>query len=117
MQLHHLKRNENIIHIAFNYFDSDSDVNQLQATICDLPRVTSISSNFDIYHDRGPLFIKFTNIDLITFAKEIRPNLDSFSTYIFTDAGGNDMDTLALDSILGNDARHSLPQHLAKVLY
>ena len=87
-----LKGNENIINIIFTGFDSDSDVNWLQATICDLPWVTSISHNSHlpaIHHD--PLFIKSTNNDLITFAKEMRLELDSFSTYIFTDAGGNDM--------------------------
>ena len=31
------------------------------------------------------LFIKSTNNDLITFAKEIRHKLDPFATYIFTD--------------------------------
>jgi hypothetical protein len=36
---HALKGNKNIIHIAFSYFDP----NWLQATICDLPWVTSIS--------------------------------------------------------------------------
>ena len=35
---------------------------------------------------RDPLYIKSTNNDLITFAKEIRPKMDPFSTYIFTDA-------------------------------
>ena len=87
---HALKGNENIIHIAFSSdFDSDSDINQFLAN---LPRVTSIS------HDSRPpaihrdlLFIKSANIDLITFAKEIRLKLDHFSTYIFMDVGGYDM--------------------------
>ena len=35
--LHALKGNENIVHITFYRFDSDSDVNWLQATVCDLP--------------------------------------------------------------------------------
>ena len=37
------------------------------------------------------LFIKSTNNDLITFAKENRLKLDLFSTYIFTDAEGSDI--------------------------
>ena len=43
--------------------------------------------------DRDPLFIKSTNNDLITFAKEIRLKLpvDDFSTYIFTDAHDHDL--------------------------
>jgi hypothetical protein len=93
-----LKRNKNIIHIASSGFYSDSDVNWLQATICDLPWVTSISFNEPqptvpaIHHD--PLFIKSNNNDLITFAKGLE--LDSFSTYIFMDAGTSDIcsDTL-----------------------
>jgi len=87
---HALKGNKNIIHIAFTRFDSD-DVNWLQATIRDLPWVTSISFQPQptelpsIHHD--PLFIKSNNNDLITFAKEIQLKLDPFSTYIFVDAG------------------------------
>ena len=93
---HALKGNENIIHIVFSGFHSGSDVNWLQATICDLPlaRVTSIfhDSYIPAIH-RDPLFIrvKSTYNDLIKFAKEIRLKLDSCSTYIFTDAGGMDM--------------------------
>ena len=45
--------------------------------------------------DRDLLFIKSTNNDLITFAKEIRLAgklpVDDFSTYIFMDAGSSDM--------------------------
>ena len=102
---HSLKRNKNIIHIAFHDFNSDS--NWFQATVCDLPWVTSISWELSwdsesfggppaIHRDRSrnPLFIKSTNNDLITFAKEIRlpffPILP-FSRYIFTDAGRFDM--------------------------
>jgi hypothetical protein len=85
---HALKRNNNIIHITFNH---RFDVNRFR--ICDLPWVTSVFWNSfgpgAIHHE--PLFIKFTNNDLITFAKEIRPKLDSISTYTFTDADGYDM--------------------------
>ena len=90
---HALKANKNIIHIMFIGFDSDSDVNWLQATICDLPWVTSIShdSHYLPAIHRDPLFIKSTNNDLITFAKEIRPKLDPFSTYIFMDAETSDI--------------------------
>ena len=94
---HALKSNKNIIHIVFVDFDSDSDVNWLQATICDLPWVTSISHDSDSHLPaihRDLLFTKSTSNDLITFAKEIRLKLDSFSAYIFTDAGGNDMSVL-----------------------
>ena len=92
--LHALKGNENIIHITFDGFHSDSDVNWLQAMIYDLPWVTSISHDsphlIPAIH-RDPLFIKSTNNDLITFAKEIRLKLDPFSTYIFTDAEIHDI--------------------------
>jgi hypothetical protein len=87
-----LKGNKNIIHIAFAGFDSDLD--WFQDAIRDLPRVTSISSFSAISSVPGrrhPLFIKSKNNDLITFAKEIRPELDPFSTYIFTDAGSYDI--------------------------
>ena len=109
--LHALQGNENIIHITFSGFDSDSDINRLQATICDLPRVTSISSDsfglLDIHRDHDPLFIKSTNNDLIAFAtrKEIRRKLDPYSTYIFTDAKGSDMIILPDGEALGNNAR------------
>ena len=104
--LHALKGNENIIHIIFTDFHSDSDVNWLQATIYALPWVTSIShdSHLPAIH-RDPLFIrvKSTNNDLIAFAKEIRLKLDPFLTHIFTDAGGDDM--YSLPNRLGNNAR------------
>jgi hypothetical protein len=89
---HALKGNKNIVHITFKGYagDSDSDVSSwFQATICDLPWVTSISWNS--FEKKKPpihrdlLFDKSTNIDLITFAKEIRLKLDSFSTYIFAE--------------------------------
>ena len=87
---HALKGNENFIHITSGGFHSVSEVDLLHATICDLPRVTSIfhDSRLPVIH-RDHLFIKSTNndSDLITFAKEIRLKLDPFSTYIFTDAG------------------------------
>ena len=110
---HALKENKNIIHIIFSEFNSDSDVNWLQATICDLPWVTSIfyasdsDSHLPAIH-RDLLFIKSANSDsdLITFAKEIRLKLDPFSTYIFTDAGGNDLYDSSLPSNeLGNNAK------------
>ena len=103
---HALKENKNIIHITFSGYDFDSDFHRLQATICDLPQVISISSDafglLDIHRDRDPLFINSTNNDLTTFAKEIRLKLDSFSTYIFMDAGG--YHTPYSDK-LGNNAR------------
>ena len=40
---HALKGNENIIHIAFGYFCSDSYLNRIQAAFCDSPWVTSLS--------------------------------------------------------------------------
>ena len=79
---------------------------RLQATICDLPWVTSIfyhsDSHLPAIH-RDLLFIKSTyyHMDLITFAKKIQLKLNSFSTYIFTDAGGM---YLGPDR-LGNNAR------------
>ena len=106
---HALKGNKNIIHIIFSDFDSDSDFNWLQATICDLPWVNSIFHDLDFHQlslpaiHRDTLYIKSTNNDLITFAKEIRLKLDSFSTYIFTDAGG--LDSMSLADKLGNNAR------------
>ena len=92
--MHALKGNKNIIHITFDDYEceiyfSDHDVDQFQTN---LPSwVTSISSKRPtaIHHDL--LYIKSTNNDLITFAKEIRPKLDPFSTYIFTDAGSSDI--------------------------
>ena len=103
---HALKGNKNIIHVTFSGYGFDSDLDRLQATICDLPQLTSISSDtlslVDIHRDRDPLFISSTNNDLTTFAKEIRLKLDSFSTYIFTDAGGYRM---PYSDKLGNNAR------------
>ena len=92
-----LKGNENIIHIIFGGFCFDSDdVNWLQAIIRDSPWVTSVyheSNSHPPAIHRDPLYIQSINRnnDLITFAKEIRLKLDSFSTYIFTDVGGYDM--------------------------
>ena len=96
--LNALKGNKNIIHIT-------SDVNRFQATIRDLPWVTSTSFGPlpTLPASRDLIFVKSTNNDLITFAKEIRLKLDPFSTYIFTDAGCSDMDT-GIDN-LGNNAR------------
>ena len=76
-----LEGNKNIIHIAFSIY-SDSDV-PLQTTICDLPWVTSKSFGLQptlpaIHLDL--LFIKSTNNDLITFAKE----MSSWTLYIFS---------------------------------
>ena len=112
---HVLKQNKNIIHITFSPHGSDSDVNQFQATFCELSWVTSISRGLppdsflplpaiDRNLSRDPLFIKSAlNNDLITFAKEIRLKLpvDDFSTYIFTDAGTNDTHS----DKLGNNAK------------
>ena len=50
---------------------------------------------------RDLLFINSINNNLITFAKEIRPKLDLFSTYIFMDAVGYDI----LPRRLANDAK------------
>ena len=80
---HALKGNKNIIHFIFGHMKSDFDVNRF---LCDLPWVTSISldesATIPSVH-RDLLFIKSTNNDLNTFAKEIK--LDPFSTYIFSD--------------------------------
>ena len=101
-----LKENENIIHITFAYFDSDSDVDQFQAAVCDLPWVRSISlgSLPTIHPKQACLFIKSTDNDLIAFAEKFRLKLDSSqdSTYIFTEAERTDM---AHSDKLGNDAR------------
>ena len=100
--LHVLKRNKNIIHITFSNDYSNFDISRFLA---DLPWVTSISWGsfgcLPTFH-RVPLFIKSTDNDLITFAKKIRLELDPFSTYIFTDAGDDDMFSLA--DKLGNNA-------------
>ena len=82
---HALKGNKNIIHINFFSMDPDFDVNRF---LCDLPWVTSISSDQPMSISavrRDLLFIKSTNSDLNTFAKEIK--LVPSSTYIFSDAG------------------------------
>ena len=82
---HYLKGNKKITHISFGYMKSDFDVNWF---LCDLPWVTSISPAQDVAIPAVPcdlLFIKSTNNDLNTFAKEIKP--DSSSTYIFSEAG------------------------------
>ena len=94
-----LKESKNIIHISFSYDGSDCDV---KAIIGDLPWVTSISRDLiepppAIHHDL--LFIKSSNNDLMKFAKDIRPKLDSCSTYIFTDAG---ISGLYTDKLLNN---------------
>jgi hypothetical protein len=83
-----LKENKNIVHITFGL---DFDVTRFP--ISDLPRVTSItssSSGLPAIHD-GPLFIKSTDKDLETFAKEIRPKLDPSTYTIFTDVGMYDI--------------------------
>ena len=66
--------------------NSDFDLNRF---LCDLPWVTSITppsrdwdTTIPVHHDL--LFIKSTNNDLNTFAKEIK--LDTSSTYIFSDS-------------------------------
>ena len=89
-----LERNKNITHISFS---PHSDVNGFHAIIRDLTWVTSISHRKDwlpAINHRDLLFIKSqaTNNDLISFAKDIRPKLDSCSTYIFTDVEGFHMD-------------------------
>ena len=102
--LHALKGNKNIINITFSHFVPDSDIDQFLDKIYDFPWMTSISwDSFGLpaIH-RDPLFIQSTNNDLITFAKEIRPKLNFFSTYIFTDAEGYDM---RFTEQLGNNAR------------
>ena len=97
---HALKGNKNITHISFNNMNPDFDVNRF---LCDLPWVTSISldcrfTTIPAVH-RDTLFIKSTNNDLNTFAKEIK--LDPSSTYIFSDAGIFDV----YPDKLGGDAR------------
>ena len=98
--LHALTQNKNTIHITFSGFDSDSDINWFLSV---LPWVTSISQGS---LRRDLLFIKSTNNDLITFAKEIRLTgklpLDDFATYIFTDAGSADIYD---ENKLANNAR------------
>ena len=99
---HALKGNRNIIHITFDYFDSGSDASL--ATICDLPRVTSISwDSFGPDRGHDPRFMKSTNNDLIT--STTRNELDRFSTYIFTHADSSDIISLPDGRALGNDAK------------
>ena len=97
---HALKGNKNIVHIIFGYMDSDFDANRF---LCDIPWVTSISPSpfkktIATIH-RDILFIKSTNNDLNTFAKEIK--LVPSSTYIFSDAGFLDV----YSGKLGRNAR------------
>ena len=96
--LHALKGRENIIHVTLYDFNSDSDGKRFQDTICDLPSwVTSISCDKDLFEclpaiHRHPLFIN-NDSDMITFTKLEENQFESnSSTYIFTDAGGFDMD-------------------------
>ena len=97
---HALKGNRNITHITFGDMDSDFDFNQF---LCDLPWVTSITPDrsVSIPAVHHLLFIKPTNNDLNTFAKEIK--LDCSSTYIFSDAGFHDV--YVNSGVLGNNAR------------
>ena len=93
------------IHITFGGFDSDINRDWLQATICDLPWVTSISFGLQPTLPairRDLLFIKSTNNDFITFAEKNRLELDPNSTFIFTDAESSDM---PYSDKLGNNAR------------
>ena len=96
--LHALKGNKNIIHITYvnDLNPIHWDVDQFQA---DLPWVTSISFGRPADIHRDILFVKSTNNDLITFAKEIRVKLDPFSTYIITDPN------MPHSEILGSKAR------------
>ena len=98
---HALKGNKNITHITFGYMGSDFNVDEF---LCDLPLVTSISPDPTvpipaIRRDPLSLFIKSTNNDLNTFAKDIK--LEPSSTYIFSDAGTFDV----YPDKLGGDAR------------
>ena len=91
---HALKGNENIIHIAFGYFCSDSYLNRIQAAFFGSPWVTSLSwgafgSQMTPAVHRDLLFIKST--DLTTFAEIMK--LDPSSTYIFSDVGSFDLDS------------------------
>ena len=97
---HYLKGNKNITHISFDHMNPDFDVNRF---LCDLPWVTLISLDRRFTTipavRRDTLFIKSTNNDLNTFAKEIK--LEPSSTYIFSDAGIFDV----YPDKLGGDAR------------
>ena len=98
--LHALKRNRNITHITYDRSqDRSDDVHWFQTIICNLPWVTSTSIRYPADFHRDPLFVKSTNNDLITYAKEIRLKLDPFSTYIFTDPN------MLHSEILGYNAR------------
>ena len=105
--LHALKRNKNITHITFRGLDDD----QIRAIICDLPWVTSISLAGDRESSGTPpihrdlLFIKSSNNDLITFAKEIAGKLDSSSTYNFLDIGDSSERSLLPSASVGGNAR------------
>ncbi|KAF8817319.1 hypothetical protein BYT27DRAFT_7201762, partial [Phlegmacium glaucopus] len=63
---HALEGNKNIIHITFGY--SDSDVNWIQATICDLPWLTSISQDWS---GRPPLDLGMMQKISISFVAPI----------------------------------------------
>ena len=99
---HALQRNKNITHIIFGEMGSDFDFDRF---LYYLPWVTSISSDqfavpaFRRYLPRGVLFIKSTNNDLDTFAKEIK--LDPSSTNILSDVGPLDL----ISSKLGRNGR------------
>ena len=94
--LHALKGNKNVIHITFFFMFPDFDFNQF---LCDLPWVTSISSDQPVFISavcRDLLFIKSINNDLNTFAKEIK--LDPSSTYIFSDPQISDSGRIGCDA-------------------
>ena len=75
--------------VTFGFRKDHSDSDWFQATICDLPWVTSISKSFLGQVPPYPAStVISTNNDLITFAKEIRLKLNPRSTYIFTDVTG-----------------------------
>ena len=98
--LHALKGNKNITHITI-YHTMDDDLD-FDLFLCDLPWVTSITPGLFITIPavpRDPLFIKSSNNDLDTFAKEIK--LDPSSTYIFSDVGLFDL----ISSKLGRNGR------------
>ena len=83
---HALKGNENITHITFFDMDKDFDISGF---LRDLPWVTSISSeSYPTTPHSDHLFIKSINNDLNAFTKRIQ--LDS-STYVFSDAGIDDL--------------------------
>ena len=97
--LHALKGNKNITHIIFGEMGSDFDFSRF---LYDLPWVTSISpAPFATIPavPRDRLFIKSSNNDLDTFAKEIK--LYPPSTYIFSDVGLFDL----ISSKLGHNGK------------